>query len=188
MGRLRHRFPVHPLQKRIFICGEHERVDYRCSGISHFICIANPGATVTLPEWFKGACLQLWFGDVVSERDAALCNTRAVSEEDIRQAIEFSRAALQEPETKMLVSCNYGASRSTGLAYVLLADHLGAGKEAEAFQLMLKIRETAVPNGMVIRVADAVLERNGELLGPLRKFNAELSSELFPVSYGFKRS
>lgn len=174
---------MHPLRKRIFICGAHERGDYQSSGISHFLCIANPGATMTLPEWFKGAHLQLWFGDVASERDAALCNTRAVSEEDVRQAMEFSRAALCEPESRILLSCDYGASRSPGLAYVLMADHLGPGSEGEAFQLMLSIRETAVPNGMVIRVADAVLERGGELLRPLRKFNTGLMSEVFPAAY-----
>jgi len=78
-----------------------------------------------------------------------------------------------------LVSCAYGASRSPALAYVFIADQLGAGRETEAFRMILSLRPNAVPNGLVVRIGDALLKRGGALLQPLQelyeKINAELS-------------
>ena len=141
--------------------------------------IANPGAVVSTPQWFKGDHLQLWFGDVTSEADAKRWKTKAPTIEDIQQAVDFFRKAWAMGNSKILVSCDYGASRSPALAYLFIADQFGAGREAEAFSLMMNIRSGAVPNGLVVRLGDAYLKRGGSLLAPLKDFNAKLNVELF---------
>jgi predicted protein tyrosine phosphatase len=171
---------VHLLKQRLFICGFEERAEYQSRNISHLITIANPGAVLSQPSWFKGVHLQLRFGDVVSEADARRWKTTAPCLRDLQQAVEFFRESWIVPGSKILVSCDHGASRSPALAYVLMADQLGAGREAEAFGTVLDTRSVAVPNGLVVRLGDAFLGRNGALLAPLKDFYAKINAELFP--------
>jgi uncharacterized protein (DUF1810 family)/predicted protein tyrosine phosphatase len=171
---------VHPFKQRLFICGFEERAEYQSRNISHLITIANPGAVASQPSWFKGAHLELRFGDVVSETDARHCKTTAPSLHDLQLAVEFFRPSWVVPGSKILVSCDHGASRSPALAYVLTADQLGEGREVEAFGAVLEIRSVAVPNGLVVRLGDAFLRRNGALLAPLKDFYAKINVELFP--------
>lgn len=135
---------------------------------------------MSTPSWFNGSRLHLQFGDVASEADAESWKTRAPNVEDIRQAVQFFRDAWLAADSRILISCDYGASRSPALAYVLLADHLGPGHEAEAFRFIEEIRPTAVPNGLIVRLGDALLARGGALLAPLKEFYAKLNTELFP--------
>jgi hypothetical protein len=60
-----------------------------------------------------------------------------------------------------------------------MADQLGVGREAEAFGAVLDIRSVSVPNGLVVRLGDAFLRRNGALLAPLNDFYAKINAELF---------
>jgi predicted protein tyrosine phosphatase len=83
---------------------------------------------------------------------------------------------MMEIGSKILVSCDYGASRSPALTYVIIADALGQGREKEALKLVLKIRPEAMPNSMVVLLGDELLERSGALMEALREFNAELGN------------
>lgn len=170
---------VHPLQQRLSICSFAERQEYQTHGISHLVTISNPGSDSARPAWFGGDYLELQFGDVISEADARQCRTIAPQIDHVRCALNFVREATRGEDSRILVSCDYGASRSTALAYLFLADQLGAGHEAEAFNLMLDLRPIAVPNGLVVRLGDTFLNRGGALLAPLKDFNAKLYSELF---------
>lgn len=160
---------------QIHICSYSERDNYRSQQITHLITIANPGADNVPPAWFVGDHLPLWFGDVVSEVDARQCRTKAVSSDDIKQAIIFYRVSRQQRNCNILISCDYGASRSPALAYVLLADQYGQGGEAEAFNEVLLIRLEAIPNKLVVELADQLLGRQGQLVAPLRKYFKSVS-------------
>jgi predicted protein tyrosine phosphatase len=122
--------------------------------------------------------LQLWFGDVISEADARQCRTKAPTNEDVQQALEFFRAAYLSPDSKVVFSCDYGASRSPALAYVCLADQFEAGRESDAFDLILKIRPNAVPNKLVVQLGDSLLGRKGALLSPLRSLYSKINEEI----------
>lgn len=154
----------------IRICSYWELELFAESRATHLITIANPGVTRHPPEWFAGEYLQLWFGDVVSEADAHQYKTRAPGIEDVKKALLFSRVAGHMNDPRLLVSCDYGASRSPALAYVLLADQYGEGREGEAFEKILVIRPEAVPNLLVVRLGDTLLGRSGKLLGPLNEY------------------
>lgn len=170
------------MNDRLFICGADELDDLKGNGITHMVRIANPGVDIVIPSWFSGEQLQLFFGDVVSEADAAACRTRAPDIEDVRKGLAFARAALGAVNTRLLVSCDYGASRSPALAYVLLADQQGAGKEQESFHQILQIRPDAMPNEMVVGLGDSLLGRNGLLLRPLKNLFAEIDKWLNDAS------
>lgn len=167
------------IQNQFFVCGFDEMMDYHSQRISHLITIANPGALAPHPPWFRGRQLELRFGDVTSKADARRWQTDTPSIGDIQRAVIFAREAWSRNDSKMLVSCHYGASRSPALAYVLLADLLGAGREAEAFRLAAAIRPVAIPNSLVVRLGDAFLHRGGALIAPLKRFCTEMNAETF---------
>ena len=170
---------MNQFQEKVFICGQNERDDYDCRQITHLVTVANPGVNSTRPSWFAGKHVELWFGDVASEADAASYNTTAPGINDIERALSFFRAAWAGGNAKILVTCDYGASRSPALAYICIADCLGPGREADAFNAMLDIRPDAVPNGLVVRLGDIFLERKGALFEPLKALYNKIDEELF---------
>ncbi len=169
---------MNPFYQRLFIASADELARPEIRDITHLIVVSNPGTTLSKPLWFIGEHLQLWFGDVVSEADAQRCRTKAPTIGDLHHALDFSRSAWRSSQSKVLVSCDYGASRSPALAYVLLADQLGPGREADALDLILQVRPDAVPNRLVVELGDAVLMRNGALLGPLRGLYSKMDEEI----------
>lgn len=78
----------------------------------------------------------------------------------IKAAIEFAR---EHSDGSVLVHCKAGVARSTALALGILADRLGEGREGEAVNHLLKIRDCAVPNLVVLDLVDTFLERGGKL-------------------------
>jgi len=100
------------LGAKLLICGKEELDEYRSCGISHLITIANPRAENVQPEWFAGSHLPLWFGDVISKADAEYYRTKMPQPEDLRQAILFFRKVWKSNGSSILISCDYGASRS----------------------------------------------------------------------------
>jgi len=163
---------------RLFICGADEVDRYRARGITHLIRIVNPGFDSFSPEWFTQEYLQLAFGDVVSEADAKACRTKAPDLNDIRRAIVFSRMAFRDKESRLLISCDYGASRSPALAFVILSDQMGPGLECQALEEILRIRPDAVPNSIVVMIGDRLLGRQGNLMDALRILYGDIQSSL----------
>ena len=91
---------------------------------------------------------------------------QAATVEHVEKAIAFARQAVGK---KLLVHCVKGQARSPSIALAIIADRLGPGSEAEAVHELLRIRPDGPtsllgPNLHVLRVADAVLGRNGALI------------------------
>lgn len=100
--------------------------------------------------------LILRFEDVDFEAsDVALPHRRHVE-----AAIEFAR---EHRSGSVLIHCKAGIARSAALALAIIADRLGDGREEEAVRHLLEIRPEAVPNLLLLPMADEVLERNGRL-------------------------
>jgi predicted protein tyrosine phosphatase len=98
--------------------------------------------------------------------------------DDLRSAVGFARSAWSLSPSKILVSCDYGASRSPALAYVLVADQLGPGREPEALDVTLQIRPDAVPNRLVVKLGDMLLGREGNLVKALSGLYTKLNEEI----------
>jgi len=169
---------VNDIQDRLVICGVDEVSNYRDHDITHMVSIANPRTLIVRPAWFTGEYIELYFGDVVSESDAARCNTVAPTLDDVTRGVDFMRHAWSVSGSTILVHCDYGASRSPALAYVALSNECGAGSEEMALKMILSIRPDAVPNKMVVQLGDKLLQRNGALLKPVIELYGQIAEEL----------
>jgi predicted protein tyrosine phosphatase len=98
---------------------------------------------------------------------------------DVVRIIEFARSIRGD----LLIHCNHGLSRCPAVALAILADRMGAGREPEALQTLLKWRKDVLPNQLIVSLADAALERNGALLQALIWWReAKLSETELPSS------
>jgi predicted protein tyrosine phosphatase len=81
--------------------------------------------------------------------------------EHVERALKFARS---NQDAALLVHCFHGVGRSAAIALAVLADRLGAGREAGAVEQLIAIRPQATPNLVVIRHADRLLDREGRLI------------------------
>jgi predicted protein tyrosine phosphatase len=152
---------------RFVICGAIEVPNYQRQNITHLLSVANTKTSTLRPKWFAGELLELKFDDIIFVSDATRCNTIAPSIDDVARTVDFMSRAWSVSESKVLVHCDYGISRSSALAYVAVTNELGVGSEEKALQTVLKIQPSAVPNILVVQLGDEFLKRSGALLKPL---------------------
>jgi predicted protein tyrosine phosphatase len=81
--------------------------------------------------------------------------------EHVQAAIEFGRRHVTD---RILVHCKAGIARSTALALAIIADRLGPGNEGMAVERLLSVRPEAVPNLLILDMADTLLESGGALV------------------------
>ena len=99
----------------------------------------------------------LVFDDIISPMDDYLLP----EEWHVRSALRF---AGQWAQPSLLIHCHAGMSRSPAIALAVLADRLGAGREEEAVQELMKVAPLCTPNMLVVQLSDRVLEREGRLI------------------------
>jgi predicted protein tyrosine phosphatase len=98
--------------------------------------------------------LRLRFDDI--EADCA----GAPQEAHVVEAFAFARSVTGN----LLVHCHAGISRSGAMAFALMAEALGPGREEQALDELLAQRPIIVPNGRVVKIADRVMGRDGALV------------------------
>jgi len=100
--------------------------------------------------------LVLQFHDI----DMTMLGYVAPAPAHVQQALTFAR----ETDGSLLVHCRAGVSRSTAIALAIASDRLGAGKEREACEWLLRTQPRAQPNRLVVFQADAVLKWENSLI------------------------
>ena len=100
----------------------------------------------------------------------------APAREHVEEIVRFLRAS--PLEASLVIHCHAGISRSTATALVALA--LDApGREHEAAALLREAAPFALPNPLLVQLADGALERGGALLDALESIGD-------PTSFDFK--
>jgi predicted protein tyrosine phosphatase len=126
---------------------------------SHLVTLLSPEHMIETP---KGVVperhLRLALADVAEEWES---DTPPVAAH-IERLIAFGRD--WPAQSPLLVHCWAGISRSTAAAYILLCDRLGAGCEADVARALRYRAPHAYPNPLMIRLADAALERRGRMV------------------------
>lgn len=138
--------------------------------------------------------LRLRFDDIEADCEGA------PQEAHVVEAFAFARAV----QGNLLVHCHAGISRSGAMAYALLAEALGPGREEQALDALLAQRPIIVPNGRVVKIADKVMGRGGALVAVYQDrlardpvwqrqkafqsdYWARLRPDLFPTAADYER-
>ncbi len=161
---------------KIHVCGVPELEAALKSPFTHVISIWDP-------EWFERGGVEgqlrkrlpnhtrlhvAYFHDTSLEEPGR----RAPVEDDLRQILNF--VADLKPEASVLIHCWAGISRSTAVAFAILCQSSGPGRETDCIESILAIRPQAFPNALIVELADRILQRNGAMREACEKLMARL--------------
>ncbi len=146
---------------------------------SHLITLLSPSHMIPTPEGFdRRRHLQLALDDVSDPRAADFPPGR----EHIDRLIAFSRD--WDMRAPLLIHCWAGISRSMASAFTVLCDRLGPEREIEIALAMRRRAPHASPNALLVRHADAALERGGRMVAALEQMGpALIMAEGVPTAF-----
>ena len=150
---------------KIYVCGVPELEAAFSNAFTHVISIWDPewidrgGVEHQLKKRLAGETrLHIaYFHDCSVEEPGR----RLPAEDDLRQILTF--AADLNPEAHLLIHCWAGISRSTAVAYAILCQFMGPGRESDCIEAILAVRPQAFPNTLIVDLADRILERHGAM-------------------------
>ncbi|MGH6887834.1 MAG: tyrosine phosphatase family protein [Rhizomicrobium sp.] len=127
---------------------------------SHLVTLLSPEHMIETPARISaGRHLRLALNDVA---DALGCEAPP-ERHHVARLIDFGRS--WHGDAPLIVHCWAGISRSMAAAYTLLCDRAGPGRELEVARDLRAQAPHAVPNPLMVRLADEVLARGGRMVG-----------------------
>jgi predicted protein tyrosine phosphatase len=148
------------------------------SNASHLLTCLQDEILVETPQLIKpGKHLRLLVHDIAE----AMPGHVAPGEDHIAELIEF--ALTWGGEGPMVVHCWAGISRSTAAAYTALCAINPQVSEAVIATRLRQASPTAYPNRLMIRLADAALERRGRMVRAIERIGrGEFATEAVPFA------
>lgn len=129
---------------------------------SHLITLLSAEQMIETPDAIAPERhLKLAINDVVDEIQEMAPPRR----DHIARLVEFGHG--WDANSPMLIHCWAGVSRSMAAAYVILCERAGPGRELEVAQTLREHAPHAYPNSLMIRLADSVLRRNGQMVAAI---------------------
>ena len=167
MFRLTQRVPPPP-RLNITIAGLLEVEDLKGEPFTRVISIcdadlkAERGFETQLRVFFPGASFSFaYFDDVEFAREGA------PDRNHVYRILLFSQAFTLND--RILIHCRAGISRSTAIACAIACQHSAPGGEKAAVDHVRSLRPLMVPNFLIIKLADEILQREGKLIAAVAK-------------------
>jgi predicted protein tyrosine phosphatase len=156
----------------IIICGLSELSGHAEAGVSHVVSILDPiwPDPDEFARWGTHRRVVWRFDDVVE----AGGGYKAPARRDVEAILALGAELAEEPVRQLLIHCHAGVSRSTATAVILMAQH-NPGREREVFAELDRVRPRSWPNALMLRLADALLERDGAIIGELRRHQRRIA-------------
>jgi predicted protein tyrosine phosphatase len=167
MFRFTQRVPVPP-RLNITIAGLDELEGLKDTPFTRVISIseanlkAERGIESQLRRFFPGASfIFAYFDDVEFIREGAPDRNHVYR---ILLASQTYTAA-----DRILIHCRAGISRSTAIAISILCQHAPVGEEKLVVDQVRAIRPVMLPNFLIIKLADEILQKQGKLIAAVAK-------------------
>jgi predicted protein tyrosine phosphatase len=123
---------------------------------------AERGYEVQLRRFFPGASFSFaYFDDVEFAREGA------PDRNAVYRILLFSQGFTLND--RILIHCRAGISRSTAIACAIACQHSPPGEEKAAVDHIRSIRSLMMPNFLIIKLADEILQREGKLVTAVAK-------------------
>jgi predicted protein tyrosine phosphatase len=136
---------------------------------SHIVTLLSPEHMIETPRGFDPERhLKLGVNDVCDPE----AGENPPGRDHVDRLLVFSRD--WDASRPLLIHCWAGISRSMASAYTVLCDRLGPGREIEIAMAIRKRASHANPNLLLVRHADAALNRNGRMVEALRSMGPPL--------------
>ncbi len=172
MFRFTQRVPVPP-KLNITIAGLDELEDLKETPFTRVISIceanlkAERGIETQLRRFYPGASFIFAdFDDVEFEREGA------PDRNHVYRILLFSPNFTQAD--RHLLHCRAGLSRSTALAISILCQHAPVGDERLVVDQVRAMRPVMMPNFLIIKLADEILQRQGKLIAAVAKMRGPI--------------
>jgi predicted protein tyrosine phosphatase len=160
----------------IYISSRNKVTEYHDKDITHHVSIAGKSHKRSYTGHFprKPITLDLYFDDIFGPLDGY----HEPNQKDIDSIILLAKNIKDNLDkhykVNLLLNCEAGISRSTAAAYIILCFLLGKGKEADAFRIVLEIRPHAIPNELMVEIADKTLDANNMMVNVLMEYKKKL--------------
>ena len=159
---------------KVSVCGLDEIEGFANAGVTHVISLLDPDWPDPDGWSALGAVEHHRFHmhDIVSDAPGR----QPPLEEDVERLLQVGDLLARSDVGHLLVHCHFGRSRSTAAALILKTQHY-PGREAEAADALLAVRNPLWPNSRMVAYADAQLERDGRLIAVARGLFARVARE-----------
>jgi predicted protein tyrosine phosphatase len=152
--------PAKALVRRVHVCPLAElEAALAGTGATHLISVINADTIPATPGHLAaGRHLKLGVNDISEPRDGFI----HPSEAHISEIVAFARA--WDDQGPMLVHCWAGISRSTAAAFITLCTVNPDAAEKRIAAALREASPTAMPNRLMVAIADDLLGRNGRMV------------------------
>jgi predicted protein tyrosine phosphatase len=128
---------------------------------------AERGHEALIRRLFPGAsCHFAYFDDVEYSKDGG------PDRNHVYRILLFSQPFTFDD--KILIHCRAGISRSTAIAIAIVCQHSPPGEEKQAVEQIRAVRPVMLPNFLIIKLADEILQRGGRLIAAVAKTRGPL--------------
>jgi predicted protein tyrosine phosphatase len=129
----------------------------RVISISELEVKAERGHETTVRKFFPGATFHFAYFD-----DVEYVKEGGPDRNNVYRILLFSQNFTAHD--KILIHCRAGISRSTAIACAILCQHSPVGEEKAVVEYVRSIRAMMIPNFLIIKLADEILQRQGKLV------------------------
>ncbi len=146
------------LSRMIHVCPlAHISSTVSAHGLRRVLSLVAVGTEIERPAGVAPSNhLTLYFHDIVEPLEGYTLPAA----DHVAEALDFAA----RDKGAILVHCYAGVSRSTAMAYAIACAREPDRDEAELAETLRRLSATATPNGLIVRLADEALGRDGRMV------------------------